>query len=130
MPDNAASIHSRWAIWWHGLALIVAALGVGAVLITMIFLILRAQTTYALESRFIQLESACRDQHAQQAAAIADMDNRLDLLERTIFGDVIPKIDKSKGATVPMLEELHFRNERELRQRVERLERWRLAMIE
>jgi len=130
MPDSGASTHSRWTVWWHGFALIVAALGVGVVLIALAFLVLRAQATYTLESRIGQVETTCADHQLKYKAKADELDARLHFLERTLFGDVIPKVDKNSNSRgVPRMEELHFQNERELRARVERVER-RLLRLE
>lgn len=121
MLDNVASTHKER---WHTIALFIGGLIVGLLLIAVTFIVARIRDTYAIEARLVVLETIQQDKFTQHTTAVADFDSRLDALERTIFGDVIPNVDKVKAPL--RLEQLHFQNERELRQRVEQLERWRL----
>jgi len=131
MRGNDASTNKRWNTVKHTATLIGGGLSVGALLIALTFAVIRLRDTYVLETRVNQLDGTVQNVLLQRTVILADLDARLDLLERAMFGDIIPKMDR-KATTQPesRLEALLLQNDKELRERIQRLERWRLGMID
>lgn len=108
------------------------ALGASLIVATAIFVAFRLKETYALERQLAQVESTHRDLVLKCAATQTEITQRFDTIERVLFGDVLPKVDAATAAKPPAmrLEAMMLRNEKELRARVEALERWRLKMVD
>ena len=127
MPDNAVShvSYKRWVLM--GLA----GVGLSTVLMWFVFVSVRVRQVYAFESKVSELQSANRELLLNCTAHTLEEAERINNLERVLFGDVVPKVEKPPAALpATRIEALMLRNERELRQRVEALERWRLKMID
>lgn len=91
----------------------------------------RVRVTYALEAKVAQVESTHRELLLQCTSKQTEIAQRLDTLERVLFGDVLPKVNQPRiPPPTSRIESMMLRNEKELRARVEALERWRLRMVE
>lgn len=110
----------------------VRVLVVALVVVTAGFIAIRLRQGYALETRVAEAERSHRDLMLKCAATQTEIAQRFDTIERVLFGDVLPKVDAATAAKPPALrlEALMLRNERELRSRVESLERRMLKRIE
>lgn len=123
MRDSAASIGK-----WRSIRIVLAGITLAVVVMVVLFIGVRMRETYAIEMKVNSLEAAERELAVTCAAVQGDIGQRLDTLERVLFGDVLPKVDRATAERPPALraDALMLRNERDLRARVEALERWRL----
>jgi hypothetical protein len=90
---------------------------------------LRLRVTYNLSAEFAQLQAEHRDMMALSNQRLQELRARLDEMERVLFGDVLAKIEKTQKTATPKLPipDVWQRNrDRELRDRLDALEKWRL----
>jgi hypothetical protein len=86
---------------------------------------LRLRTTYSLDYRITALQHEVETLAAQLKAMDRDITIRVSVLERVIYGQALPEIADVQNTPTPV--EVWQRNrDRLLRERLDRLERWRL----
>ncbi len=110
--------------------IVLAAIGVAAILLTLAFIASRLHGTYALEAKLSRLEAAHHDLALTCGTSRGEVNRRLDAIERVLFGDVVPKVDQVPAPPSLRLETSILNNQREFRARIEALERWRLRTME
>ena len=105
---------------------IVFVLTIGLTILTLVFIALRLRVTYVLQQQLDAYEAAQASGHADLDARLESLTKRLDDIERVLFGDVVPSI-AAKTPTPPRPVAQPWRAEKEIRERLEALERWRLT---
>lgn len=126
MLGNVASTNDRPILPrpWR----IVFVLTIGLTLLTLAFIALRLRVTYVLQHQLDAYEAAQISGHMALDVQLESLTKRLDDIERVLFGDVVPSIAaKTKTTTPPRPVAQPWRTEREIRERLEALERWRLS---
>jgi hypothetical protein len=118
--DSEIGKPKRRVIWWYGLCYGLLIIGAVAVVFH-----IRAARDLGLELTRLQVQVtglADRNDLLQREAQ-----ERLTVIERTLFGDVVAKLDKPGGAAPQARVELwQLNRDRDLRDRLARLEQWRL----
>ena len=105
---------------------IVFVLTIGLTILTLVFIALRLRVTYVLQQQLDAYEAAQVSGHTELDARIESLTKRLDDIERVLFGDVVPSIAaKTPPAPRPIAQP--WRSEKEIRERLEALERWRMG---
>ena len=124
MPDNAASTVSRrrWIL------MCLSGVGMASALMLVVFIAVRLHQTYLFENQMIELQLAHREMTITCTAHRAEVEQRLQMIERVIFGDVLPKVQSTDKPTTPRIEWLIVNNQREFRNRLEKIEAqvWKL----
>lgn len=124
---TAASTSNQWIRWVGGRELLrMAVLAMGLALIAgyVSYMSLRIRVTYTLQTRVALLEAERMESAAANAAFHEGISERLDNLERIIFGEVLTKIDVPPPK--PSVVQLWQRNrDLQIRKRLEALEQWR-----
>ena len=129
--ESITTSHHSWSRR-HVVLVALASIGISAVVLTLVFVAARIQKTDMLEAKVAQLETLNNDMMLKCTGVHDDFGARLDLVEQVLFGDIKPKVDRTATGKLPVsrIEATVISNERELRRRVEALERWRLRMID
>lgn len=131
MPDNAALIAEPEPAppeptrGGRSLRLALSGIGIATLALLLVFVAVRVHGTYATERRLAALEGAHRELLGQCTAEQATIAQRLDLIERVLFGDVVPKIEQPSTLPSTRIETAILANQKEFRLRLEALERWR-----
>jgi hypothetical protein len=102
---------------------------VGAQLIGGTFIVTRLRATYKMQTELQILKSQHEEVVKQNEAIKTDTAIRLDELERFLFGDVVEKLQKAESKPViapAQLQRWMVNRDKDLRDRLDRLERWRL----
>ena len=128
MPDNAAST-DRWS---RGCLLIGAGL-VGLILVGGTFIALRLRAVYRMEHtvRLMQIEHA--DLMRGYTLKFEESQQRLDTLERVLFGDIVAKVYSAHGGkptakpVFGKVEQWMLNQNKLLDERLDQLEAWRLS---
>ena len=122
MLGNAVSTNDRPILPrpWR----IVFVLTIGLTILTLTFIALRLRVTYVLQRQLDAYEAAQIGGHREIDVRLESLTKRLDDIERVLFGDVVPSI-AAKTPPRPVVQP--WKAEKELRERIEALERWRLS---
>ncbi|HET9024818.1 MAG TPA: hypothetical protein VFN64_09615 [Burkholderiaceae bacterium] len=111
--------------FWHA----VNGLFVAVAILTALYVAIRFQAVQATATAVVELQIEQRELHATLRADIEDVEIRLVQIEKLLYGDVATKSAKNAKPPPPrsvVLEEWFQNQAKDLRARVERLERWRL----
>ncbi len=108
--------------------MMLAGIGAAALVMGVAFATIRLRETYAVEAKLAALESAHYDLALTCGTMRGEINHRIDVTERVLFGDVVPRVDKAIPTGVPItrIEKIFLDNQKEFRKRLESLERWRL----
>ena len=124
MPDSDASTVSRkrWAVM--GLV----GVGMASIPMLVVFTAIRLHQTSAFENQMVELQLAHREMIITCTANKSEIEQRLQMMERVIFGDVLPKVQSTAKPLTPRIEGLIVNNQREFRNRLEKVEAqvWKL----
>jgi len=124
MPDSDASTVSRkrWAVM--GLV----GVGMASIPMLVVFTAIRLHQTSAFENQMAELQLAHREMIITCTANKSEIEQRLQMMERVIFGDVLPKVQSTAKPLTPRIEGLIVNNQREFRNRLEKVEAqvWKL----
>ncbi len=128
MLDNAASTrkHDPWRVWLRRASI---ALGVALLVLGGLYGALRMQALSRLSAELVQLQADIERLQQQQDTQLTIAASRLDDLERTLFGDVVAKLEKTAPSGPNRIELWQRNRDAELRRRIEVLER-RLHRLE
>ena len=121
-----ALIADGWLHWFRriGVAVLLATW-----FVTLLYASAQLLTLYRLQQEQQKLDSEMMALQAEHDAAMKEYSARLEYLERVLFGDVAPRVDKNSRGPVA-LEQRLTTADKELRDRIQALERWRLRMEE
>lgn len=126
MPDSDVSIskHRYWIYFWRG----VIALMFGLYLIMGVFLLLHFRNEAKLRIEVAVLAAQIAEVRQLQDAQAKDESSRLDDIERTLWGDVVARLDHQQSHGPNRIVLWQRNRDRELRQRILSLEQrvWRL----
>lgn len=123
----------EWLHWKRNVAIGVAVAIIAGICF---YAILRFRVTYQLESDNAKLSSQITELAARQEALHKSVNERLDLLEAFLYGSIVPSLqDESRAKTQETrrsnLPAIWQKNrDRELRERIQQLEQWRLEMMQ
>ena len=110
MLDKNA-LTARGLVWMSVLSLVVCVL-----LLSAAYLVMRVRTLTTVQAQIVQLEAEQRDLRGKHDVVVKEIDGRIGEIERTLFGDVVVKLEQPKAAPRPSAVELWQRNrDRELR---------------
>lgn len=87
---------------------------------------LRLRVTYQLERDVAELRSTSEELARTIVALRSEAASRLDLIERTLFGEVAAKLKEPPTPATMPVQPWQRNRDRELRDRILRLEEWRL----
>ena len=121
---SAVSISDRW------LRIILISLGVVAFISYETYVALRLRATYFNQAEIVRLRADLDDTKRRGGGALRVLDQRISALESSVYGELEPANaqhqDRSPRVIVQPREQWSVNRERDLRQRLERLERWRM----
>ena len=120
---SAVSISDRW------IRIIVISLAVVAFISYETYVALRLRATYTNQADLARLRSELEDTRRRGGGALRVMDQRISALETSVYGELEPANaqhqDRPRVIVQPR-EQWSVNRERDLRERLERLERWRM----
>jgi hypothetical protein len=87
---------------------------------------LRLRVTYEMQTEIDRLRIERAELVKRNAIAHDEMMNRLDELERVLFGDVLAKVDKNAAAISKLPTAWQRQRDLEFRKRLDALEQWRM----
>lgn len=114
-------VSDTWFLWLRrGLA----GLAIAFVLLGTTYMLARIRIVQRNSTELVALSAHLEALRMANDANLRDINNRLDEIERVLFGDVVEKLEKRPPG--PNRIELWQQNrDKELRDRILRLERWR-----
>ena len=128
MTDQDPDWRDTWP-WW--INRIIVASVIGFVLVVTVYNWVRIGTIYKNSQEIVKVQSDLTAIRMEHDTAIRDATARLDTIEKTLFGEVVTKLEK-----VPLTERvarqiqiIQEAKDKELRERIARLER-RLSVLE
>lgn len=100
ISEHRRSTDEPWHLW---LRRALAAIGIGLFVLVAIYAASRARMVYQLSSELLALRAEMVESQKEQQRQDRALAMRMDDLERTLFGEVIAKIEKNAktAATVP-----------------------------
>ncbi len=99
------------------------------------YVVLRIHVTYQIQRDLALLKASAAELAADKDSLRRDCAQRLDVLEQTLFGEVLPKqgrladVPQANTIRLSRIEVYQQNTNKELRARLERLERWRLDHV-
>lgn len=124
MPANGASIKHPHESWGRWLRRGVAAVVICCSFLALIYVLLVARQITKNATDIGQLQIIVQQMQADHSSRTAILSQRVDQLERVLFGDLVEKLNQPPPPNVP--EAWQRNRDKELRDRILRLEEWRL----
>lgn len=95
----------------------------GLLLVSIVYTTIRINNLSRLGQELSRVQGEIDIIRMRHESMISDANSRLDSIERVLYGDVVAKLQKVPQAT--RLEVWQQNREKELRERINQLERWR-----
>jgi hypothetical protein len=130
MPDKIASTSEfveRRQVWWRSrLTLFLVSLLLGIQLLAMTYVVVRIREANRVYSQFLSLQAEVNELQKHHMAQMQEAADRLDTLERVLFGNVVAKLASvEKPPSQARVQLWQKTRDTELRQRLSNLEYWR-----
>lgn len=121
LNGNAVSTNNRW---WR---LIVIAIATTALLAAGTYIVLRLRATYSNQAELQRIKADNEDFKRRGAGAVRILSQRIEALESSVYGELEPAVKNGLPPRVIIRRDGWSENrDKELRDRIRRLELWRL----
>lgn len=126
MNDHVASKSKvKFLAWPYGIGY---GIGLALVLGVVMYIVFRLSAMQGWQNDLTLLQARVEELEKLTRIMNESHSSRLDYLERTVYGDLLSKVMQPAPASPPVarFETWQLNREKELRARLDRLERWRL----